>query len=224
MSQRPCCQWRSGILCFDMATKEDILEQIVEEYLIMQGYFVQHNIKYRPDVAHPDYISKLDSVHSDIDILAYNPNCDGPERVLAVNCKSWQGGFQPLNEIAEFEAPKKNRARWKSYRELNKDKWSEAFINKIYVLTASRAFTHVTAVTRIKPKRGYTEAQQIHFWESYLGFETALKDNPIRVLTLRSMIAKFNENIDQTPASSEVGRLIQVLRAAGLWDANARTS
>lgn len=31
-----------------VAQKEDILEQIVEEYLTHEGYFVRHNIKYRP--------------------------------------------------------------------------------------------------------------------------------------------------------------------------------
>jgi len=56
-----------------MSQKEDILEQIVEEYLIHRGYFVQRNIKYRPDATDPDYQSKKDSVHSDIDVLAFNP-------------------------------------------------------------------------------------------------------------------------------------------------------
>lgn len=31
-----------------MAAKEDILEQIVEEYLLHAGYFVRHNLKFRP--------------------------------------------------------------------------------------------------------------------------------------------------------------------------------
>ena len=76
-----------------MAQKEDILEQIVEEYLIHKGYFVQHNIKYRPDKNDRDFDSQKDSVHSDIDVLAINPRLSGPKRVLAVNVKSWQGGF-----------------------------------------------------------------------------------------------------------------------------------
>ncbi|WP_112875284.1 hypothetical protein [Paracoccus endophyticus] len=29
--------------------KEDILEQIVAEYLSHRGYFVRHNVKFRPD-------------------------------------------------------------------------------------------------------------------------------------------------------------------------------
>ncbi|ETX13347.1 hypothetical protein OCH239_10920 [Roseivivax halodurans JCM 10272] len=31
-----------------MAMKEDILEQIVEEYLIHRGYFVQHKLAGQP--------------------------------------------------------------------------------------------------------------------------------------------------------------------------------
>ena len=201
-----------------MATKEDILEQIVEEYLIMNGYFVQHNIKYRPDSSRSDYVAKDDSVHSDIDILAINPNLDGHRRVMAVNCKSWQGGFQPLNEIEEFETPRtKNRARWKSYRELTNEKWSDAFIEKVFALTGSVHFTHVIAVTRIKPKRGFSEAQLRKAWETYPGFSAKLKGNPVKVLTLAEMISEFDRLVGQTPASSEVGRLIQVLRAAKIW-------
>ena len=40
-----------------MATKEDILEQIVEEYLIHQGYFVRHNVKFLPSAQHADFIT-----------------------------------------------------------------------------------------------------------------------------------------------------------------------
>ena len=53
-----------------MATKEDILEQIVEEYLVHNGHFVQHNIKFLPRKDHPDFVLKKDSNHSDIDVLA----------------------------------------------------------------------------------------------------------------------------------------------------------
>ena len=40
-----------------MATKEDILEQIVEEYLVHKGYFVQHNLKFLPRKDHPDFVT-----------------------------------------------------------------------------------------------------------------------------------------------------------------------
>lgn len=63
--------------------KEDVLEQIVEEYLIHRGYFIQRNIKYRPDENDDEYESKKDSVRSDIDVLAFNPLLSGAKRVMA---------------------------------------------------------------------------------------------------------------------------------------------
>ena len=66
-----------------MATKEDILEQIVEEYLLRKGYFVRHNVKFIPRKDHPDFILNQDSNHSDIDVLGYHPIKAGDERVLA---------------------------------------------------------------------------------------------------------------------------------------------
>ena len=78
-----------------MATKEDILEQIVEEYLISKGYFVRHNLKFLPPKKHPDFDPKQDSNHSDIDVLGIHPKIKGPSKVWAVSCKSWQSGFNP---------------------------------------------------------------------------------------------------------------------------------
>ena len=103
-----------------MATKEDILEQIVEEYLVHKGYFVQHNIKFLPRKDHPDFIKNKDSNHSDIDVLAIHPKLSGPEAVMAVSCKSWQSGFNPASEIEAIVHDKKVRGRqaWQAFREL----------------------------------------------------------------------------------------------------------
>jgi hypothetical protein len=78
-----------------VARKEDILEQIVEEYLIHKGYFVQHNIKFLPRKGHPDFVSNQDSNHSDIDVIGFHPTLQGDKKILVVSCKSWQGGFDP---------------------------------------------------------------------------------------------------------------------------------
>jgi hypothetical protein len=64
-----------------VATKEDILEQLVEEFLIHRGYFVRHNVKFLTNRNHPDFDSKLDSNHSDIDVLGFNPLFEGFDRV-----------------------------------------------------------------------------------------------------------------------------------------------
>ncbi len=34
--------------------KEDILEQLVDDYLQMRGYFTRHNVKFKPRTSHPD--------------------------------------------------------------------------------------------------------------------------------------------------------------------------
>ena len=45
-----------------MATKEDTLEQIVEEYLTHKGYFFQHNLKFLPRKDHPGFVTNQDSL------------------------------------------------------------------------------------------------------------------------------------------------------------------
>ena len=53
--------------------KEDILEQLVDDYLQSQGYFTRHNIKFRPRSDHPDFVKLKDSNHSDIDVVGFHP-------------------------------------------------------------------------------------------------------------------------------------------------------
>lgn len=53
-----------------MATKEDILEQIVEEYLVHKGYFVQHNIKFLPLKDHPEFGPVLIPRQSPLSVLS----------------------------------------------------------------------------------------------------------------------------------------------------------
>ena len=93
-----------------MATKEDILEQIVEEYLIHKGYFVQHNIKFRPREDHPDFRKREDSSYSDIDVLAYHPKLRGPKRVFAVSCKSWQKRF--WSQLLDHRNKSRQEIKW----------------------------------------------------------------------------------------------------------------
>jgi len=122
-----------------VATKEDILEQLVEEFLTHRGYFVRHNVKFLPSRDHPEYVQNQDSNHSDINVLGYNPRLEGPDRVWAVSCKSWQGGFRPASKIVEIEENKKRSGRevWKGFRELASPKWSEGFIAAIQEATGA---------------------------------------------------------------------------------------
>ena len=191
-----------------VATKEDILEQIVEEYLIQKGYFVQHNIKYRPRQDHPNYIANKDSVYSDIDIIGVHPLLRGERKVLVVSCKSWQAGFNPESMINAIKNCKTVGAKpaWKHFCELTVEKWSDSFIDKVQELTGEDQFTHVTAITRLTGEKT--------IWEEYEPFCSAIRGNALQLLTLREMIKDFQTNVSTTLARTEVGRILQLLIAA----------
>ena len=204
-----------------MATKEDILEQVVEDYLLHKGYFVQHNLKFRPRKDHPDFIPKEDSNHSDIDVIGYHPRKSGDKKVLVISCKSWQGGFNPALELDAIVNGKVRRGRpaWKAFRELTQPKWSEAFVETVKHASGEDRFTYVTAVTRLVGDKGV--------WEGCGPFREALGGNPMSVLTFREMIDDINrEMIDDikgglthTLAATEVGRLLQLFSVAGVGGA-----
>lgn len=193
-----------------MATKEDILEQLVEEYLLHEGYFVQHNIKFRPSEHHPDFVKKSDSNHSDIDVLGIHPKRRGNLRVVAVSCKSWQGGFNPAYEIKALANNKivSGRERWKPFRELVVPKWSEAFIDTIESTTGTRRFTYITAVTRLNGNKSD--------WEGYAPFLKALRGNPVRILDMQELVLTIMPKLTTTIANTSIGRMLQLLKAAKL--------
>jgi hypothetical protein len=185
-----------------MAQKEDILEQIVEEFLTHEGYFVRHNIKYRPE--------NFRSNPSDIDVLAVNPRLTGPERVKVVNVKSWQQGFDFRYRMKLIEddtdgTDKRGRLR---FRELTIESWSKAFVQKIHDLTGSKEFTYVLALTLEKGDRS--------IWEQSPKFRKAIRGNPIEVITLKEMVERILPGITTTLAGTDIGRTLQLLRAAGM--------
>ena len=193
-----------------MATKEDILEQIVEEYLVHKGYFVQHNLKFLPRKDHPDYVQNKDSNHSDIDVIGFHPKLEGPERVLVVSCKSWQSGFHPASEIDAIVHDKVRRGRkaWQAFRELTVPKWSEAFVEAVEKATGMREFTYVLAVAKVNGDRS--------IWEEHQPFSEAICGNPVRILTFREMVLQIQSELTTTLAATEVGRMLQMFQAAGI--------
>ncbi len=193
-----------------MATKEDILEQLVEEFLLHKGYFVRHNVKFLPRRDHPDFISNQDSNHSDIDVIGYHPTLTGPERVWAVSCKSWQGGFGPEAEIRNIREQRVVRGRdaWRSFRELVVPKWSEAFIAAVAAATGQDEFTYVLAVTKVVGDKSV--------WESDQDFGRALCGNPIRVVELKDILSSIYPALGTTLAGTEVGRMLQLFKATGI--------
>lgn len=193
-----------------MATKEDILEQLVEEYLLHNGYFVRHNLKFLPRKDHPEFESKQDSNHSDIDVIGYHPMLSGYDRVWVVSCKSWQSGFDAAAELQNILKNKivRGREAWRGFRELARPKWSEAFLDTVQAATGQRQFTYVLAVTKLIGDRAV--------WEQEPSFLQALQGNPIRVIDLSEMLNTISPALSTTVAGTEIGRMLQLLKASGV--------
>lgn len=197
--------------------KEDVLEQIIDDYLQFLGYFTVHNVKFRPDPADATYSTRDDSVHSDIDILALHPLKRGPERVRAISCKSWQSGFRVDVELGRLRGERKDAKReaWRRYRELWVPKWAAAFRARIHELTGAGSFHYSLAVTRL------------------VGDGTAWGEDPtirknlgagsrFSFLPLDEIWSQYLDQIELTPAPSEIGRLAQLLKAAGVATARPK--
>jgi hypothetical protein len=196
--------------CYAFAMKEDILEQLVDEYLMHNGYFTMHNVKFKPRKDHPDYLTEKDAVASDIDVLAIHPLLDGPERVIAVSCKSWQEGFNPGYSLACIAAEKKigGRTAWLSFRELCSEKWADGFIGAIESATGTRQFTYWTAVTRLLNPASQGD------WENNPEFRRRLCDNPIQLVTFSDMLDDIWGKLSKTVAATELGRIVQLMKAS----------
>lgn len=191
--------------------KEDILEQMVDEYLQHNGYFTRHNLKFRPAKEHADYNMRADAVHSDIDVIGFHPLKRGADRAVAVSCKSWQQGFNPQYMCDAIEQDKDvgGRKAWMGFRELTRPKWAEAFRAEVQRATGATAFTYITAVTRLTPHSDRT------CWEQNNTFRENLAGNPIRLLTFDEMLSEVFRDINQTVASSQLGRMLQLIKASG---------
>lgn len=209
--------------------KEDILEQLVEDWLVSEpSWFVKHNIKFRPSKESADYNSKRDSVHSDIDVLAISGTLTGLERVRVVTCKSWQGGFDPGKTLKILEGEAKyndrseqfqRREEWKYYRELVSTKWMKAFIDKIEAETGQRDFEYCIAVTKLRGKQSDREALQnseiIRKRFAEAGSRISLRLIPLEEI-VHSLLSRQSEKQTSVPESTDVGRLLQLLKAAGI--------
>ena len=199
------------------AVKEDVLEQIVDDYLKSMEYFTRHNVRFRPNPDHPDFVKNRDSVPSDIDVLGYNPKKRSRfERVVAVSCKSWQGGFNAeriLHLLSHDDEPP-SRQHWKDYRELWVPKWSEAFVAKVHQATGQQEFTFIFAVTKMHG--AWSEEVASERWSTEPRIANALGGRPLRFLTLETMWNAILEQATFTPEPSDIGRIMQLLRAAGL--------
>jgi len=189
--------------------KEDILEQLVDDYLHFNGYFTVHNVKFQPQSSDSEYVTAEDCVASDIDVVGYCPLRSGAERVWVVSCKSWQIGFDANDRIRAIEGGKRREGReaWRSFRELAKRKWADALVREVEKITGVQQFTHITAVTKLVGSSAE--------WENHPVFRANLHGNPLKILTLQQMLSDLYDKTKTTVASSEVGRLLQVIKACG---------
>jgi hypothetical protein len=188
--------------------KEDVLEQIVDDYLNFLGYFTIHNVPFHPDKSKSGYDAKEDSVPSDIDVIGFNPRKRGAERVMVVTCKSWQGGFHAERLLEQLQGKRKNPKReiWRHFRELWVPKWSDAFRKEIESRTGASAFTYKIAVTRL--------VGDSSGWSSDPKIAANLPGCPIGFLEMREMWETILGGLTERPAASELGRLAQLLKAA----------
>ncbi|MCW5778571.1 MAG: hypothetical protein R3B11_02840 [Nitrospira sp.] len=134
-------------------------------------------------------------------MLAYHPKKKGADRVWAVSCKSWQACFNPAKKVVS------GREAWKGFRELTSPKWSEAFIEAVAQATGQSSFTYFTAVTKL--------VGDVQCWEENPAFSKTMDGNPIKILQLREMLTEIYSEIGTTLAGTELGRTLQLFRAAG---------
>jgi hypothetical protein len=192
--------------------KEDILEQLVDEYLQLKNFFTVHNVKFYPSKKHPEYDSGQDRVASDVDIIGFNPRRKGHDRTWVVSCKSWQGGFSPAEWVTRIDKNKHvfGRDAWRGFRELVKKKWADGLLAEVKKRTGSTKFTYITAVTRLKGKAAHRA-----LWQEHPLFRKNLRGNPIRFITLDEILKEVFKETKKTVACSQIGRFVQVMKASG---------
>lgn len=186
--------------------KEDVLEQVVDDYLQSLGFLTRSNIRFRPSPAHPDYAGQADSGWGDIDVLGYSPKRFGADRVWVVSCKSWQAGLDPGRRLDQLVVGKE----WHVHREVWVPKWGQALCDTVEQLTGQRAFRFFTAVTRLKG-----QIDRWPEWGQHPQVQSSLDGNWVGFLRLEDMWRRTLETSTTTLAGSVMGRLAQMLLAAG---------
>lgn len=207
--------------------KEDILEQIADDWFLSNDTtFTKHNVKFKPHESDEEYIPKLDSSYSDIDVLAVHLNKSGVNRVSAASCKSWQSGFNPkqtMNYLLNNPYKKVNgREIWKAFRELINKKWGKAYSRKIYEETANKEFTYYLFVTKIVGNKNEDLEKSKSEFQACKTFINNLKYDDdskvkIKLVDVRELfMSHYLKSQSTTLASTELGRLIQVIKASGI--------
>jgi len=163
--------------------KEDVLEQIVDDYLQLQGYFTRHNVRFGP----PPVQGTPSQSHSDLDVIGFHPRArSGERRVVVVSCKSWRKGFNATEELTALRKDGMShggKARW-GFRDLGFPDWSNALHQMVLDLTGESRFTYRIAVTRL---RGISTALD---WEKEPTINANLRGCSFGFLTLQEMLRR----------------------------------
>ncbi len=107
---------------------------------------------------------------------------------------------------------------WKKFRELVEETWAKAFRETIYKETKSYDFTYYIAVTKIKKNKD----KKIEDFKKCKLFINNLSDYgkhkvKINFITLEDILYEiFNERSNTTLEATEIGRFIQLIKAANL--------
>lgn len=197
--------------------KEDILEQLVDDWLRFQGYFTLHNVKFKPNQSWHRYNARLHSVPSDIDVIGYHPGKNGTERVLVCTCKSYENGFNPNDWSGAVLNPSTIRSgvpAWKKFHELGDDIWSRAFREQVEKVTGQTDFTYIVAVTRLSGRFAcpldFTECEE---------FIERIGNNRLRILTLDNILTDIWPDIGRQTESSQLASTLRLLKASN-WRPN----
>ncbi len=108
---------------------------------------------------------------------------------------------------------------WKKFRELTEEKWAKAFRDKIFDETKSKCFIYFIAITKFK---GVINEQTKEDFEKCESFINKLSGNgefdvEIKFLTLEEIMKQVLENeLNTTIEATEIGRFLQLIKAAGL--------
>lgn len=193
---------------------EDVLEQVVDDWLRRTGYFTRTNVRFGPAVGDVGYSVREHNQQSDLDVLAVKPTEQGPRRVLAVSCKAMQAGFSPNRWLDAAEADRKYNGKLarKHLRELWDPTWAAALRRRVHQLTGSEIFTYALAVTRLGPG-GSTDTA---CWLQHPVVKENLAGNPCEVLSFMRMWSELRQDVKEQIEPSHVGRLAQLLKAAEL--------
>jgi hypothetical protein len=196
---------------------EDVLEQVVDDWLRRKGYFTRTNVRFGPGKDDVGYVSRDHNQMSDLDVLAVSPRLkrNNPSAVFAVSCKAMQEGFSPNGWLAAADSGRRYKGRgkgaaWKHLRELWDPVWAASLRTKVEELTGATRFTYVLAVTRL----GRGGSPDMGVLRDHPRVGPNLGGNPCKLWTFSRMWAELTEDIREQIEPSHVGRLAQLLKAA----------